>query len=66
MPTKIAHRIVVDAEIRSGKPVIEGTRVPVELILAKLANGMTSEEISSEYDLTIEDIQSALAYAVHN
>jgi uncharacterized protein (DUF433 family) len=59
----IAPRIVVDPEIRSGKPVIAGTRVPVDLIISKLAGGMTEIQITAEYDLTIEDIRAALAYA---
>jgi len=37
---EIAPRIAVDEKVRFGKPVISGTRVPVDLILAKLAGGM--------------------------
>ncbi len=36
----IAPRIVVDSDIRFGKPVIEGTRVPVHLLVGQLAGGM--------------------------
>ena len=36
---EIAPRIAVDENIRFGRPVIQGTRVPVDLILAKLAAG---------------------------
>jgi uncharacterized protein (DUF433 family) len=36
-----APRITADGRVRFGKPVIEGTRVPVDLVLAKLAAGMT-------------------------
>lgn len=39
------QRIAIDEKIHFGKPVIAGTRVPVELILGKLAGGMTYEEI---------------------
>lgn len=60
---EIAHRIVIDQKVRFGKPVIKGTRVPVDLILGKLAGGMTYEEVMSEYDLTKEDILAALDYA---
>lgn len=49
---EIANRITVDEKIRFGKPVIKGTRVPVDLILGKLAGGMTYEEVMTEYDLT--------------
>ncbi len=60
---EIAPRIIIDEKVRSGKPVIKGTRVPVELVLGKLAGGMTYEEVMTEYDLTKEDILAALHYA---
>jgi uncharacterized protein (DUF433 family) len=41
---EIIPRIVIDPKIRFGKPVIKGTRVPVDLILGKIAGGMTIEE----------------------
>ena len=40
---EIAPRISVDERVRFGKPVIAGTRVPVDLVLGKLAGGMTYE-----------------------
>ena len=61
--TEIAPRIVVEDGIRFGKPVIKGTRVPVDLILGKLAGGMTADEVADEYGLTHEDVMAALAYA---
>ena len=63
MKKEIAPRIVVDEEVRFGKPVIKGTRVPVELVVGKLAGGMTFEEVMREYDLTKKDILAALDYA---
>lgn len=65
MAIQLAPRIVVDPAIRSGRPVIEGTRVPVELIVAKLAGGMSAEEVAREYDITTEDIRAAPSYAAH-
>ena len=50
-------------KLRFGKPVITGTRVPVDLILGKLAGGMTYEEVMVEYEITREDILVALDYA---
>jgi len=45
-----------------GKPVIAGTRIPVELILRKLAEGATEAELLDGYPrLTPEDIAAALA-----
>ncbi len=63
MKVKLAPRIVVDPQVRFGKPVIEGTRVPVELVVAKLAGGMTVEEVAEEYELTPEDVRAALGDA---
>jgi len=60
---EIAYRITADEKVRFGKPVIKGTRVPVDLIIGKLAGGMTYEEVMSEYDLIKEDILAALDYA---
>jgi len=57
-------RIVQDPEILSGKPVIAGTRISVELILEKLAAGWSISEILENYpELTIEDIRAALYFA---
>lgn len=60
---EIAPRIIIDPKIRFGKPVIKGTRVPVDLIVGKIAGGMRVEEVAREYDLTKEDILAALRYA---
>jgi uncharacterized protein (DUF433 family) len=60
---EIAPRISVSQKVRFGKPVITGTRVPVELVLGKLGSGMTYEEIIKEYEITTEDILAVLNYA---
>ncbi|WP_456327748.1 DUF433 domain-containing protein [Archaeoglobus sp.] len=58
------ERIVVDPKVMVGKPIIKGTRIPVDAIIRRLAEGMSIEEILKEYpNLTIEDIKSALRYA---
>jgi uncharacterized protein (DUF433 family) len=58
------EHIVVDPSVLVGKPVIKGTRISVELIIDLLARGYTKEQILEQYDhLTVEDIQSCLAYA---
>ena len=56
-------RIAIDPAIRHGKPIIKGTRVPVEIVLGSLAGGMQIDEIAKEYDLEREDVLAALAYA---
>ena len=63
---EIAPRIVVDEEVRFGNPVIKGTRVPLDLVIGKLAGGMTYEEVMKEYDLAKEDILAALDYAARH
>jgi uncharacterized protein (DUF433 family) len=55
--------IVVDPAIRFGKPVIKGTRVPVEILVGKVAGGMTVDEVAEEYDVTPDDVRAALGYA---
>jgi uncharacterized protein (DUF433 family) len=60
---EIAPRISVNEKIRFGKPVITGTRVPVDLVLGKLAGGMTYEEVMAEYEIKREDILAVLDYA---
>lgn len=57
-------KIVANAEILGGKPIIEGTRISVEHVLGLLANGMTNEEIIESYPiLTEESIRAVLGYA---
>jgi uncharacterized protein (DUF433 family) len=57
------ERIVIDPAVRHGKPIIKGTRVPLDIIIGSLAGGMEIEEIVKEYDLQKEDVLAALAYA---
>lgn len=57
-------RIVVDPDILVGKPTIKGTRISVELILDRLSDGWTMEDILASYpNLTREDVLSALSFA---
>jgi uncharacterized protein (DUF433 family) len=60
---ELAPRIALDEKVAFGKPVIQGTRVAVELVVGKLAGGMSAEEVAQEYDLAREDILAALSYA---
>jgi uncharacterized protein (DUF433 family) len=58
------ERIAVDPKVMFGKPVIRGTRIPVELILEKLANGETVEHLLEAYPrITRDDISACLFYA---
>ncbi|MCL2134583.1 MAG: DUF433 domain-containing protein [Candidatus Bathyarchaeota archaeon] len=58
-------RITINPSVMVGKPVIKGTRISVQLIVELLANGVTEEEILTDYypDLVKEDIKAALLYA---
>jgi uncharacterized protein (DUF433 family) len=57
-------RIQADPAIMMGKPVVAGTRITVELILEKLAEGETIEQMLAAHPrLTREAIQAALAFA---
>ena len=57
-------RIVIDPNVMLGKPVIRGTRIPVELIVRKLGEGATEADLLDGYPgLIREDIHAALAYA---
>lgn len=64
MEPTLIDRIEISPKVMVGKPVIRGTRVPVELILKMLSQGMSVKEILEEYPhLTKEDVQACLAYA---
>ncbi len=57
-------RIEINPAVMLGKPVVRGTRIPVELILRKLAEGATEADLLDAYPrLTAEDLRAALAYS---
>jgi uncharacterized protein (DUF433 family) len=59
----ITDRITIDRKVMLGKPVIRGTRIPVELILRKLSEGATEADLLDAYPrLTRDDIQAAIGY----
>jgi len=58
------ERIVIDPEIRFGKPTVRGTRITVGDVLSYLAGGMNEDEILADFpSLSREDIRACLAYA---
>ncbi len=63
--TELAPHIVVDPEIRTGRPVIQGTRVPVDVVVGQMAAGLTADEVADEYGITRDDVLAALAYAAN-
>ncbi len=61
--TEIAPGISADPKVRFGKPVIRGTRVPVDTVVARLAAGMAIKQVAEEYAITETDVYNALHYA---
>ncbi len=61
------ERIIIDPNVMAGKPVIKGTRIPVDAILRRLGEGASIEEILEDYpNLKEEDIRAALIYAAES
>ena len=57
-------RITFDPTVMGGRACIRGLRLTVSLVVNLVANGMTTDEILTEYpDLEAEDIRQALQYA---
>jgi len=60
----VTDQIEINPAVMLGKPVIRGTRIPVELLLRKLAEGATQTDLLDAYPrLTRADIQAAIGYA---
>ena len=55
-------KIIIDDNIRHGKPILEGTRITVDEVLGFLAGGMTYEEIEKEYGIDKETILATIKY----
>ncbi len=62
---RLTERIIIDPEICFGKPVIEGTRIPVHMVLELLGEGLSPKEIIEKCysQLTEEDILACVRYA---
>ena len=61
---RLPARIEVNPNVMMGKPCVKGTRIPVYLLLQKMAAGETAEELLAAYpQLTPEDLRACLAYA---
>lgn len=60
----LTDRIIVDPKILTGKPVVRGTRISVELVVELLAAGWSHEQILASYPhLSEDDIRACLGYA---
>lgn len=59
------ERITTNPEIMGGQPCIRGLRIPVSVIIKRIAVGKTKKEILEDYpELEEEDIMQSLEYAV--
>jgi uncharacterized protein (DUF433 family) len=57
-------RIVRDPAIQGGKPTVNGTRIPVELVLGHLSGNLDLDDLFAAYPrLTADDVKDVLAYA---
>lgn len=60
----LPNRIVQDAAVGWGQPVIAGTEVPVELVLVSLARTLDFDQVLADYPgLTMDDVRACLRYA---
>ena len=58
------ERIVRDPGVMVGKPVVRGTRIPVELVLEQLAFNLDLDDLFGAYpELTREDVSACLRHA---
>ncbi len=60
---EIALGITVEPAVRFGKPVIKGTRVPVDVVVARVASGLAIKAVAEEYEISEKDVYNALQYA---
>ena len=59
-------RVTVNPDVMMGKPTIRGTRIPVETLLRKMAEGASAQDLLDAYPtLTLDDVRAAIAYAAH-
>lgn len=62
-PVEIAPGITASSAVSFGKPVVKGTRIPVALVLGKVAGGISAHELEQEYDLDSDEVRAAVGYA---
>ena len=60
---ELAPGITVDPSVRFGKPVVRGTRVPADVLVARVAAGMEIKKVAEEYGVVEADVYNALTYA---
>jgi len=63
MESEYLNRISTDPEVMAGKPVVKGTRIPVERVLAHLAETSMQDLFEAFPELMVEDVRACLAQA---
>jgi uncharacterized protein (DUF433 family) len=64
MNNDLLNRVVQNPKVMAGKPVIRGTRIPIDLLVRMVAQGIPEQEILQEYPgIERADIRAALTYA---
>ncbi len=63
MPIQLYPHIVADPDILAGKPIIEGTQVPVSTLVAASAGGNSLDEVAHAHGVTVDDVRAALEFA---
>jgi uncharacterized protein (DUF433 family) len=62
-PTELSQRITRNPEVLGGKPIIRGTRIAVDLVMAWIESGVPREEILEDYpNLTAADLEAAVEF----
>lgn len=62
----LLNRITSNLQICGGEPCIQGTRIPVQVILSHLAAGDSTQTVLEQFPrLNSEDIQACLQYAAY-
>jgi uncharacterized protein (DUF433 family) len=57
--------ITMNPDVRFGKPCVSGTRMDVATIIGLIAAGETVDTVATEYQLSVDQVRAALAYAAH-
>ena len=57
--------ITMNPDVRLGKPCVSGTRMDVATIVGLIAAGETVDTVATEYQLSVDQVRAALAYAAH-
>ena len=65
MAHELADGIHSDPAVLGGKPVIAGTRMPVDQVVALYQSGATMQDFQEGYHLTEKQVQAALTFAQH-